>query len=158
MAPRQARGRSERWRAEGGPRQTPTPGQCLSPRVEGKTHELVSAAEQIFLLPSPHWSQRLLQPALRAFRAMALSCGWRSARPPSPDGTRAKTAGPRSEGTADVLSLSFEPHHLEDCHGLRIPPPALFLCDSRALRHMKADQVTPWLQPFRGSLLSSGQI
>lgn len=51
MAPRQAWGESKLWRAEGGPRQTPTPGQCLSPHVEGKTHELVSAAEQIFLLP-----------------------------------------------------------------------------------------------------------
>lgn len=29
----------------------PSPGQCLSPHVEGKTHELVFAAEQIFLLP-----------------------------------------------------------------------------------------------------------
>lgn len=70
-----------------------------------------------FCFPFPSRSQLLLQPALRAFRAMALSCGWRSARPPSPDGPRAETAGPRSEGTADVLSLSSGPHPLDDRHG-----------------------------------------
>lgn len=51
-APRQAWGESKLRGAQGGPCQTPTPGQCLSPHVEGKTHELVFAAEQIFLLPT----------------------------------------------------------------------------------------------------------
>lgn len=43
--------------------------------------------------------------------------------------------------------------------GPRVSAPAHFPCDGRVvLLHMKADQVTPWLQPFRGSLLSSGHI
>lgn len=119
-------GESKLRRAEGGPRQPPSPGQCLAPRGEGKAHELVFAAEQIFLLPLSKPESVLLQPALRAFKSNGLELWVEVSSATLTRWAQSEDCWARSEGTADVLSLSSGPHHLDACHGLQGLPSSPF--------------------------------